>query len=170
MIGRFHLMIFFCIYFATASVNSVVSPFIQLRWQRKMAARFFLQVGHVAKVALLWTCFLNSVQYESLLDVFFNANWMGQFLGYIIILYILYIFHKPPWNERKISLMPLWNLLHVWGMRSLGAEVCSSHLKLLANTLLHQGNVSVQICLFWGFMALSTAKVMLPISTVPGQA
>ena len=31
-----------------------------------------------------------------------------------IFLYILYIFGKPPWNERKISLMPFWNLSHVW--------------------------------------------------------
>ena len=30
-----------------------------------------------------------------------------------IFLYILYIFDKPPWNERKISLMPFWNLSHV---------------------------------------------------------
>ena len=31
-----------------------------------------------------------------------------------IFLYILYIFHKPLWNERKISLKPLWNWSHVW--------------------------------------------------------
>ena len=34
------------------------------RRQRKMAARFFLQVGHLSKVVLLWKCLLNSVQYE----------------------------------------------------------------------------------------------------------
>ena len=31
-----------------------------------------------------------------------------------IFLYILYIFEKPPSNERKISLMLFWNLSHVW--------------------------------------------------------
>ena len=46
------------------SVSSVVSPLFQPRGQRKLAARFFLQVGHLAKVVLLWTCLLNSVQYE----------------------------------------------------------------------------------------------------------
>ena len=30
-----------------------------------------------------------------------------------IFLYVLYIFQKPPWNERKVSLMPLWNLSHM---------------------------------------------------------
>ena len=31
-----------------------------------------------------------------------------------IFLYILYIFDKPPWDERKISPMPFWILSHVW--------------------------------------------------------
>ena len=31
-----------------------------------------------------------------------------------IFLYILYIFYISPWNERKIPLMPFWNLSHVW--------------------------------------------------------
>ena len=62
---------------------------------KKMATRFFLQVCDLAKLVLLWTCLLysvqyerillNSMQYENLLNVFINANWMGQFLEYIII-------------------------------------------------------------------------------------
>ena len=31
--------------------------------------------------------------------------WMKNFLTCI-----LYTFHKPPWNQRKVSLMPPWNL------------------------------------------------------------
>ena len=69
-----------------------------------LSATFFLQVGNLAKVVLMWTCLfnsvqyerilhnsvqyeiilLNSVQYENLLNVYINANWTGQFLGYII--------------------------------------------------------------------------------------
>ena len=51
---------FACIY-VTASVRFIVSPFFESRRQRKMAARFFLQVHHLAKEVLLWTCLLNAV-------------------------------------------------------------------------------------------------------------
>ena len=92
---------FSCIYFGTASVSSVVSSLFQPRRQRKMAARCFLQVCHLAKKVLLWACFLNSMQYQrtflnsmqhqrtflnsmqygNLLNVFFQCDLNGQFHG-----------------------------------------------------------------------------------------
>ena len=44
---------FVLIFFARESILSVNSPFLQR--QRKMAARFFLHGGHLAKVVLLGT-------------------------------------------------------------------------------------------------------------------
>ena len=38
-------------------------------------------------------------------NTFYN-NFKSLSYELRIFLYILYIFHKPPWNERKISLMP----------------------------------------------------------------
>ena len=45
-----------------------------------------------------------------------------------IFLYIPYICHKPPWNERKTSLMLLWNLSQVWASliyESLTRQLCN---------------------------------------------
>ena len=84
---------FVLIFFARESILSVNSLFLQLHRQRKMAARFFLHVDHLAKVVLLGTfllrpvqydrtflrpvqydrTFLDSVQYGNLLDVFTYA-------------------------------------------------------------------------------------------------
>ena len=110
---------FSCIYFAKASVSCVASPFFQPRRQSKMAARFFLQVGHLAKVVLLWTYLLNSVQYQrtflnsvkfgNLLNVFNNANWTGQFLGYIIIMNM--VFQSKINIMKKFSFSSACNLL-----------------------------------------------------------
>ena len=85
---------FVFIFFARASIVSVILPFLQLQRQRKMAARFFLHGNHHAKVFLSGTpllrpvqyhrTFLGSVQYENLLHVFTNANSMEPFSGYII--------------------------------------------------------------------------------------
>ena len=63
-----------CIYFATASISSVVLTLFQPRWQREMAVRFFLQVGHLAKVVLLWTCLLNSMQYQRIMVLWKQRN------------------------------------------------------------------------------------------------
>ena len=68
---------FACIYFVEVSVRSLVWSFFDSRRKRKMAARFFFQVDHLAKVVLLWTCLLNSVQYENLLKVFFQCKLNG---------------------------------------------------------------------------------------------
>ena len=86
---------FVYIFFARASIVSVILSFFQLHRQRKMAARFFLHGDHHAKVVpsgmpLLrpvqyHRTFLDSVQYENLLHVFTNANSMEPFSGYIII-------------------------------------------------------------------------------------
>ena len=79
--------------FARVSIVSVNSPFLQSHRQRKMAARFFLDGDHLAKVVLSGTpllrpvqydrtflrpvqyerTFLDSVQYGNLLNVFTNA-------------------------------------------------------------------------------------------------
>ena len=85
---------FVYIFFARASVVSVILPFLQLHRQRKIAARFFLHGDHHAKVVPLGAplfrpvqyhrTFLDSVQYENLLHVFTNANSMEPFSGYII--------------------------------------------------------------------------------------
>ena len=84
---------FVLIFFARESIVSFNSPFLQLHWQRKMAARFFLHGNHLAKVVLSGTpllrpvqyertfldsvqydrTFLDSVQYGNLLQVFTNA-------------------------------------------------------------------------------------------------
>ena len=45
-------------FFATESISFLILPFVQLKWQRKMAARFFLYDNHLAKVVLSGTCFL----------------------------------------------------------------------------------------------------------------
>ena len=86
---------FVYIFLARAPSIPVILPFLQLFWQRKMAARFFLHGDHQAKVFLSGTpllrpvqyhrTFLDSVQYENLLHVFTNANSMEPFSGYIII-------------------------------------------------------------------------------------
>ena len=58
---------FSCIYFATASVSCVVSPFFQPRRPKKKKKWLldfsFGSTTQLAKV-LLWTCLLNSVQYQ----------------------------------------------------------------------------------------------------------
>ena len=79
--------------FARVGIVSVNSPFLQSHRQRKMAARFFLQGDHLAKVVLSGTpilrpvqydrtflrpvqydrTFIDSVQYGNLLNVFTNA-------------------------------------------------------------------------------------------------
>ena len=84
---------FVVIFFATESIVSVISPFLQLYRQLKMAARFFLHGDHLAKVVLSGTpllrpvqydrtflrpvqydrTFLDSVQYGNLLNVFTNT-------------------------------------------------------------------------------------------------
>ena len=52
------------IFFASVSIVSVNSPFLQSYRQRKMAARFFLHSDHLAKVVLSGTPLLGSVQYD----------------------------------------------------------------------------------------------------------
>ena len=84
---------FVVLFFATESVVSVISPFLQLYRQRKMATRFFYHGDHLAKVVLSGTpllrpvpydrtflrpvqydrTFLDTVQYGNLLNVFTNA-------------------------------------------------------------------------------------------------
>ena len=79
--------------FARVTIVSVNSPFLQSHRQRKMAARFFLNGNHLAKVVLSGTpllrpvqydrtflrpvqydrTYLDSVQYGNLLNVFTNA-------------------------------------------------------------------------------------------------
>ena len=55
---------FVLIFIAKVSIVSVISPFLQLQRQRKMAARFFLHGDHLAKVVLSGTPFLRPVQYD----------------------------------------------------------------------------------------------------------
>ena len=55
---------FVVLFFATESVVSVISPFLQLYRQRKMAARFFYHGDHLAKVVLSGTPLLRPVQYD----------------------------------------------------------------------------------------------------------
>ena len=84
---------FVLIFFARESIVSV-SPFLQLQWQGKMAARFFLHADQLVQVVLSGTPFLRSVQYDrmfigcvhygNLLHVYTNANLRERFLGYII--------------------------------------------------------------------------------------
>ena len=74
---------FVLIFFARESIVSVISSFLLLQRQRKMAARFFLHGDHLAKVVLSETpflrpvqydrMFLDSVQYGNQLHVFANA-------------------------------------------------------------------------------------------------
>ena len=54
------------IFFARESIVSVISLFLQLQRQRKMAARFFLHGDHLAKVVLSGTHFLRPVQYDGM--------------------------------------------------------------------------------------------------------
>ena len=78
---------FACIYSVTASVSSVVSPFFYSSRQRKVAVKFFLPADHLAKVVLaervsLTPCnsertFLNFVQYENLLNIYFQCKRNG---------------------------------------------------------------------------------------------
>ena len=53
-----------CIYCAMHSVSFLVSPFVQLKSKRKMAARYFFNGNQLAKVVLPGTCFLGPVQYD----------------------------------------------------------------------------------------------------------
>ena len=53
-----------CIYCATHSVSFLVSPFVQLKWKSKMAARYFFNCDQLAKVVPSGTCFLGPVQYD----------------------------------------------------------------------------------------------------------
>ena len=89
---------FFFWFFMHLLCNSV---FLSTETAKKNGCRFFHQDGHLAKVVLLWTCLLNSVQYErNLLNsvqyenliFFINANWTWKLLGYIIIPYIKSLF------------------------------------------------------------------------------
>ena len=55
------------IFFAKEFVIFLVSPFIQLEWKRKMAARFFFHGDHLAEVVLpgqYRRTFLDSGQYR----------------------------------------------------------------------------------------------------------
>ena len=75
--------------FARVSIVSVNSPFLQSHRQRKMAARFFLHGGHLAKVVLSGTPLLRPVQYNrtSHRPVQYGRTFldsMEQFSGYII--------------------------------------------------------------------------------------
>ena len=45
---------------------------------------------------------------------FYQNSEISGGIEWRIFLYILYIFQKPPGNERKTSLMPVWSLSHVW--------------------------------------------------------
>ena len=56
--------IFVLIFFAKEFVILLVSPFFQLEWKRKMAARFFFYGDHLAEVILLGTSFLRPGQYH----------------------------------------------------------------------------------------------------------
>ena len=49
---------FVVIFFARESIFSIISPFLQLHRQRKMAARFFLHGANPTKVVLSGTPFL----------------------------------------------------------------------------------------------------------------
>ena len=53
-----------CIYCATHSVNFLVLPFVQLKWKRKMAARYFFNGHQLEQVVPPGTCFLGPVQYD----------------------------------------------------------------------------------------------------------
>ena len=55
-----------CIYYATHSVRLLVSPFVQLKWKSKMAARylFFFNCDQLAKEVPPGTCFIGPVQYD----------------------------------------------------------------------------------------------------------
>ena len=53
-----------CIYCATHSVNFLALPFVQLKWKRKMAARYFFNGYQKTKVVTLGTCLLGPVQYD----------------------------------------------------------------------------------------------------------
>ena len=55
---------FVYIFFARESIVSVISPFLQLQRQRKMAAIFFLHGDHLAKVFLSGTPLIRPVQYH----------------------------------------------------------------------------------------------------------
>ena len=83
---------FACIYFVTVSVSSVVSTFFVSRQQRKMATRFFFQLDHLAKVVLLWTCLLNTVQDER---IFLNAT------QYVVIVEL--VFYGPSTHFRSFQ-------------------------------------------------------------------
>ena len=52
------------IFFARVSIDSVNSPFLHSHRQRKMAAKFFLQGDHLAKVVLSGTPLLRPLQYD----------------------------------------------------------------------------------------------------------
>ena len=56
--------------------------------------------------------------------------------------YILYIFHKSPWNERKISLTPLLHLSNVWNnikwqIATTEKQWIFNHLLFIIKTLFH---------------------------------
>ena len=55
---------FVYIFFAKESILSVNSLLLQLHWQRKMAAIFFLHGDHLAKVVLSGRLLLRHVQYD----------------------------------------------------------------------------------------------------------
>ena len=55
---------FVVIFFARESIVTIISPFLQLHWQREMAARFFLHGATPTKVVLSGTPFLRPVQYD----------------------------------------------------------------------------------------------------------
>ena len=61
---------FVVLFFATESVVSVISPFLQLYRQRKMAARFFYHGDHLAKVVLSGTPLLRPAKAPRI-DIFF---------------------------------------------------------------------------------------------------
>ena len=78
----------FCMHYFWDSIGQLYS-FTILWWEthRKMAAGLFLQVEYLPKIVLLWTCLLNSVkyertfrksvQYDNLLNVFFQCKVNG---------------------------------------------------------------------------------------------
>ena len=52
--------------------------FLSTKTTKKNSCQFFLQVGHPAKVVLLWTCLLNSVQYQRM---FLNSMQIWKFIA-----------------------------------------------------------------------------------------
>ena len=72
---------------------------------KKNGCPIFLQVDHLAKAVLLWMCLLNSVQYENVLNVFFQCKldwtiyWVYNNFHYLKYLLWLALFFSMASND-----------------------------------------------------------------------